>query len=256
MDKQEAFIIYLELKEAAEEIQVIEQTLKENCIDPIPTKNLFSSNFNKMMEDLASNIKKLHSYIIVENDIELMKEVSLIPKHPFFFYPLHCGRTLTDASELFSKIQAFLSEIRIEYEKLAKETNSNNSKHKEVIPSQKEEKKEEQISINVAELKSYFKIPFINNKIGNKKKGDKYETYFEMLIDDLQKKRTMKDYARFALIIYDSDKLIDCMKPNTFEEWYTTFCRIIGCNHGKGYKRCKLKDRGLENLKRNFYYLQ
>ena len=75
MDKQEAFIIYLELKEAAEEIQVIEQTLKENCIDPIPTKNLFSSNFNKMMEDLASNIKKLHSYIIVENDIELMKEV-------------------------------------------------------------------------------------------------------------------------------------------------------------------------------------
>lgn len=134
MDKQEAFIIYLELKEAAEEIQVIEQTLKENCIDPISTKNLFSSNFNKMMEDLASNIKKLHSYIIVENDIELMKEVSLIPKHPFFFYPLHCERTLTDASELFSKIQAFLSEIRIEYEKLAKETNSNNSKHKEVKP--------------------------------------------------------------------------------------------------------------------------
>lgn len=134
MDKQEAFIIYLELKEAAEEIQVIEQTLKENCIDPVPTKNLFSSNFNKMMEDLASNIKKLHSYIIVENDIELMKEVSLIPKHPFFFYPFHCGRTLTDASELFSKIQAFLSEIRIEYEKLAKGTNSNNSKHKEVKP--------------------------------------------------------------------------------------------------------------------------
>lgn len=143
MDKQEAFIIYLELKEAAEEIQVIEQTLKENCIDPIPTKNLFSSNFNKMMEDLASNIKKLHSYIIVENDIELMKEVSLIPKHPFFFYPFHCGRTLTDASELFSKIQAFLSEIRIEYEKLAKETNSNNSKHKEVIPNQKEEVKKD-----------------------------------------------------------------------------------------------------------------
>lgn len=143
MDKQEAFIIYLELKEAAEEIQVIEQTLKENCIDPVPTKNLFSSNFNKKMEDLASNIKKLHSYIIVENDIELMKEVSLIPKHPFFFYPFHCGRTLTDASELFSKIQAFLSEIRIEYEKLAKGTNSNNSKHKEVIPNQKEKVKKD-----------------------------------------------------------------------------------------------------------------
>lgn len=114
---------------------------------------------------------------------------------------------------------------------------------------------EEQISINIAELKSYFKRTFINTKVGDKEKGDKHETYFEMLVGDLQKKWTMKDYARFALIIYDSDKLIDCMKPNTFEEWYTTFCNIIGCKHSKHYKRCKLEDKDLENLKRNFGYL-
>lgn len=246
MDKQEAFIIYLELKEAAEEIQVIEQTLKENCIDPIPTKSLFSSNFNKMMEDLASNIKKLHSYIIVENDIELMKEVSLIPKHPFFFYPFHCGRTLTDASELFSKIQAFLSEIRIEYEKLAKETNSNNSKRKEVIPNQKEEKKEEQISINVAELKSCFKVSF------SQEDPKTHVVYFDYLIDDLKEKWKPKDLARIALIIHESEKRNATIVPRSFSKWYEKF---TNCKFSENYKPCKLRGKELDALKKRLYYL-
>lgn len=92
------------------------------------------------MEDIVSDIKMLHSYVIVENDIALMKKISQIPKSPFFFYPLHCAKTITDATEVFSEIQSILSNITIEYENrtLTQQTNNNNSGHKEIVPCQKE----------------------------------------------------------------------------------------------------------------------
>ena len=254
------------LKETANDIADLSSYLnkvsdKEITNSIIPN---LSDNIKKNIEYFNQYIYDIKAYNFTIDDIDILDLLINKDRAYFALYPTLISVKLNDKewskySVLCSKIQETTYHlIKQRNELIAKEDfqKNNNSKHKEVIHNLKEEEKKEQISINTAELKSYFKLAFINAKVGDKKKGDKYETSFEMLIDDLQKNRTMKDYARFALIIYDSNKLTNGMKPNTFEEWYTTFCRIVGCKHSKNYKRCKLEDRNLENHKRNLYYLQ
>lgn len=187
----------------------------------------------RMFEEIGENSELIFKYVEETKDLKIAKKAASLERGWLYY--------LRDKEDNLSPMMV---SIRKCCRYLLRISNSLNAINEE-----------EQISINIAELKSYFKLPFINTKVGNKKEGDKHETYFEMLVGDLQKKWTMKDYARFALIIYDSNKLIDCMKPNTFEEWYTTFCNIIGCKHSEHYKRCKLVGEDLEKLKRKFGYL-
>lgn len=105
--------------------------------------------------------------------------------------------------------------------------------------------KEHLFEINKEDFGYYFKSSF-------KGSGNGSFDYFSTLVDELKLKRSNKELAQIALLIYESDKM-NQRKPNTFAEWYTLFCRNIGCQQKK-YDKNKLRNPS-ENLKKVFFYL-
>lgn len=87
--------------------------------------------------------------------------------------------------------------------------------------------------INEEALKKYFTATF-------KGAGNNGFNYFDYLIEDIKKVRNPKEAARMALIIYESDKMIKTQKPNTFKEWYRSFCEMAGCPYNPDYKPSNL----------------
>ena len=77
---------------------------------------------------------------------------------------------------------------------------------------------------------------------------------YEPYTDDLKQNWSDKDFAKIALMIYDSGKLMPAMRPNTFKSWYEKFCGLVGCRFHKDYKPSILNPD--DNLRRIFYYLQ
>ena len=99
-----------------------------------------------------------------------------------------------------------------------------------------------------SEFADYFNAPF--RGIGG------CINYYEKLEDSLTdpaKKRSSFEYAKIALFIYQSKKILPRKKPNTFREWYQYFCSIVGCECNSWYKPSNLPFT--KALKEEFYYL-
>lgn len=119
------------------------------------------------------------------------------------------------------------------------------NKFKEKIEALRNEIKSRQLP---AEFADYFIAPF--KGIGN---GNiNYYKRLEENLTDASRKRSVIEYAKIALLLYNSKKM-SAKKPQTFSEWYQYFCKIVGCKYNKDYKPVKLE--ATENLKKEFYFL-
>lgn len=97
------------------------------------------------------------------------------------------------------------------------------------------------------ELEQCFKSNF--RGIG----GNHINYYKNSLLPRLKIQRSNKEYARIALLIYESGKLSN--KPTKFSTWYKRFCELIKCNYNKGYNPASLKDQYFDKLKEEFNVL-
>lgn len=119
------------------------------------------------------------------------------------------------------------------------------NKFKEKIEALRNEIKSRQLP---AEFADYFIAPF--KGIGN---GNiNYYKRLEENLTDASRERSVIEYAKIALLLYNSKKM-SAKKPQTFSEWYQYFCKIVGCKYNKDYKPVKLE--ATENLKKEFYFL-
>jgi hypothetical protein len=119
------------------------------------------------------------------------------------------------------------------------------NKFKEKIEALRNEIKSRQLP---AEFADYFIAPF--KGIGN---GNiNYYKRLEENLTDASRERSVIEYAKIALLIYNSKKM-SAKKPQTFSEWYQYFCKIVGCEYNKDYKPSKLQ--ATESLEREFYFL-
>lgn len=119
------------------------------------------------------------------------------------------------------------------------------NKFKEKIEALRNEIKSRQLP---AEFADYFIAPF--KGIGN---GNiNYYKRLEENLTDASRERSVIEYAKIALLTYNSRKM-SAKKPQTFSEWYQFFCKIVGCKYNKDYKPVKLE--ATENLKKEFYFL-
>lgn len=119
------------------------------------------------------------------------------------------------------------------------------NKFKEKIEALRNEIKSRQLP---AEFADCFIAPF--KGIGN---GNiNYYKRLEENLTDASRERSVIEYAKIALLIYNSKKM-SAKKPQTFSEWYQYFCKIVGCEYNKDYKPSKLL--ATESLEREFSFL-
>lgn len=104
-------------------------------------------------------------------------------------------------------------------------------------------------SINKDELKKYFTLQFKGG--GNSRTRTDYFT--DYLLPALNVNWSDKNFARIALLIYNSDCLLRDLKPNTFSGWYKLFCDTVGCRYNKNYKKSNLDIT--DAFKNRFFYL-
>jgi hypothetical protein len=148
--------------------------------------------------------------------------------------------------------ELYAQPIRLKRRKSCSVDNSLNSPQLNVIGenpqpnTKKEDTVKPQRTINVEELKGYFKSTFKGIGNGN-------IDYFSWLIGHLKIDRNGKEFAQIALMIYDSGKMNNT-KPSTFKEWYRIFCDCVGCEY-KSYDKNKLRNPR-EDIKNLFNYLQ
>lgn len=109
-----------------------------------------------------------------------------------------------------------------------------------------DEKAKGERNINVVELSKYFKLSFKGAGNGN------IDYFTDNLLPDLRQNRSDKDFAKIALMIYESGTLIDSMRPKTFKEWYRIFCEMVSCRFHENYKPSILKAD--DKFKHIFYY--
>ena len=119
------------------------------------------------------------------------------------------------------------------------------NKFKEKIEALRNEIKSRQLPAGFAD---YFIAPFKGIGTGN----INYYKRLEENLTDVSRERSVIEYARIAFLIYNSKKM-SAKKPQTFNEWYQYFCKIVGCKYNKDYKPVKLE--ATENLKKEFYFL-
>ncbi len=75
----------------------------------------------------------------------------------------------------------------------------------------------------------------------------------EQLADDiLTYSRRPKDFARVALMLYESSSMI--CKPNAFNVWYRLFCEVVGCRYVESYHPHNIGR--YEKIRRMFYYVE
>lgn len=115
-------------------------------------------------------------------------------------------------------------------------------------PEQKVEPQRPSVIIIDEELEQCFKSNF--RGIG----GNRINYYKNDLLPRLKIQRSNKDYARIALLIYESGKL--SKKPTKFSTWYKRFCELINCNYNKGYYPANLKDQYFNKIEEEFGVLK
>ena len=95
-------------------------------------------------------------------------------------------------------------------------------------------------------LSGYFGARFRRDRVTGR-------DYLAQLADDLLAyKYKDKDFARIALMLYESSNMI--CKPKAFKEWYKFFCKVVGCRYVKSYHPHNVGR--YENMKRVFYYVE
>ena len=77
--------------------------------------------------------------------------------------------------------------------------------------------------------------------------------FYAMLRESLHLKRNDIDYARIALLIYQSNKLQPQKRPKSFATGYRIFCKCIGCKYHSHYRPNKLIIH--DSLRKELYYL-
>ena len=100
-----------------------------------------------------------------------------------------------------------------------------------------------------AEFADYFNAPF-------KGIGPNNIDYYSKLVSsltDVARVRSGYEYAKIALLIYNSSKMLQRKRPNTFREWQRYFCKIVGIKCNILYKPSNLPIS--KSLKEEFYYL-
>jgi hypothetical protein len=112
-------------------------------------------------------------------------------------------------------------------------------------PQQSEQSKTSKKTIKVDELEVYFISTF-------KGMGNGSVNNFQRMIDELNTKRTGKEFAQIALMIYESGKM-NKRKPKSFAKWHKLFCEYVGCKYVE-YDPNKLRTPE-EGLKIVFAYL-
>lgn len=120
--------------------------------------------------------------------------------------------------------------------------------HGDVLSEQESERKQNEREINEDGLRECFRIAFRGAGNGN------IDYFTNNLLPDLKQNWSDKDFARIALMIYNSGKLMPVMRPNTFKTWYRKFCELVGCGFHEDYKPSILKAD--DKFKRIFSYLQ
>lgn len=100
-----------------------------------------------------------------------------------------------------------------------------------------------------SEFADYFTAPFKGIGPGN---IDNYSKLVSSLTDTARK-RSVIEYAKIALLIYNSSKILQRKKPNTFSEWYQYFCIVVGCEYNPSYKPSKLSIT--KSLESEFNYM-
>ena len=77
--------------------------------------------------------------------------------------------------------------------------------------------------------------------------------YLAQLASDLQRyKHKDKDFARIALMLYNSQSMI--CKPSAFKEWYKVFCEVVGCRYVESYHPHNIGS--YEKMRSVFYYVE
>ena len=168
---------------------------------------------------------------------------------------IYCVNYLTDSfdSRVFNETQKKeMKRLILHSAEVLKENLSDtptiidlDNKFKEKIEALHDEIKVRQLPAGFAD---YFIAPFKGIGTGN----INYYKRLEENLTDVTKERSVIEYAKIALLIYNSKKM-SAKKPQTFSEWYQYFCKIVGCEYNKEYKPSKLKVT--ESLEKEFSFL-
>lgn len=182
----------------------------------------------RMFEEIGENSELIFKYVEETEDLKIAKKVASLERGWLYY--------LRDKEDNLSPMMV---SIRKCCRYLLRISNSLNAINEE-----------EQISINIAELKSCFKVSFLQE-------DDKtHVVYFDFLINDLKERWKPIDFARIALIIHESEKINTTMVPRDFNKWYEKFCKYVNCEYSSTNKPCKLKrGKGFDALKKRLYYL-
>lgn len=199
-----------------------------------------------LLSGLYNNARKIKMYLSENEDFKLLEKVATIERgwlyHLINDYnlPEDVVFSINKASRILLDLDNIRKEMDVQHEE---ETITSNQHEEETITSNGNNVR----SIKEEELKAYFKLSFRGG-------GNCNMDYFtNNLLPDLRQNRSDKDFAKIALLIHESDKLISSMRPNPFKEWYRIFCELVGCRFHKEYKPNKLKSD--EAFRRKFYYL-
>ena len=216
-------------KKYAEVLFVIEwqwdiNKILKNYLIPLGNHNIISHEDSALYQDLICNIGLIHCQAV--NAICSVFEMD----RPW-------DKNRPDVL----KVEATQTEST---EGTASETKEEHSSQTAMPKAESEEKR--QIP---AEFAEYFSAPFKGIGQGN---IDYYSRLVSSLTD-AARKRSAIEYAKIALLIYNSSKILQRKKPNTFREWYQYFCKIVGCEYNPLYKPSKLPIT--KSLEREFNYM-
>lgn len=253
MDKYEIKKYLIMLIDTADKIKELHSHLENVSGEDISISIIpfFSNEIKKNIEYLNQYTYDIKTCIFTIDDINILAPITDIERTYFALYPTLLDVKLHDKEwGKYSVLCSNLQEIIYLLIKQCNKLKDSNSKHEQIIPNQEEEKKEEQIPINIPELKSCFKVSF------SQEDPKTHVVYFDYLINDLKEKWNPIDFARIALIIYESEKINTTIVPRDFSKWYEKFCKIINCEFDDSYKPCKLKRGRIFNaMKNRLYYL-
>lgn len=188
--------------------------------------------------NLDGNTQRPMTRLVLNNIVELLKDVEMITKDPYFNeIPDSKDRTIKRIVEwsgmllLSQQITMMLNvyEYRAVADTLPQTTEEATD---QTTGTPQPTRAPQQITDEAKEIvKPYFTAAF--KGIG--KEND--TNYFELLIADLIRRKTAKEKATILLLAFES-KEVNTKRPNSFAEWLRIWGNILGCK--LDYKQNKL----------------
>jgi len=185
-------------------------------------------------EEIDKGFCSMEEYKKAVNEcVDKIKEYACRPKSTFivklfeFYGSQRFFYSINGVEELFSRRDFDMAEYLTYFNEINNTISTSNWKYDQELFNDLSSHcfviKENDVSINVEDLKYYFTSAFVGVGTGN-------ENYFDnSLIPALNKKHSAKKIAGIALAIYNNDKVISRQKkPSTFSSWYEIFCNCIG----------------------------